>query len=230
MRIAICLSLCLAVLAPLAGAAAEAETTDPSLDASPPTANAWGDVTRARAAVEGDALVLDLELSALPEAQPGMAYVVLFRAGGREWYGALASAPTPAYYHGDWTGRGPGAQDPAEGAYAAGAPGRVTVRFPLASLPENASRVDRLGGMAVDIRPQLAGANPLVHDEAWGDVDLPLPANATLDAAPLAQAAVPTPPPPGETREAPWGGPLLLLGALGAAVALGGRQRNQRGA
>lgn len=226
MRIAIC--LCLAALAPLAGAAPEAETTDPSLDAFPPTANAWGDVTRARAAVEGDALVLDLELTVLPEAQPGMAYVVLFRAGGREWYGALASAPTPAYYHGDWTGRGPGAQDPAEGAYDAGAPGRVTVRFPLASLPENASRVDRLGAMTVDIRPQLAGASPLVHDEAWGDVDLALPGNATQADAPLARAAVQAAPPPGEAKDAPWGGPLLVLAAL-AAVALGARQRNQGG-
>lgn len=233
MRRVACVALLL--LAPLAAAAEEARLEDASLDAFPPIANAWGDITAGWMELANDTtLRLNVQMALLPEVQQGVGYMFLFSDGTRDWFAALVTPGTLRYLVGPWVDdeEGPWGGDDTTGAYTTGAGGVVSIDLPISKLSRNVTTLSHPRAYSVDIKPDaIPNGFLLFTDSAEGDAtltirDAPDPAaspaaNATSVRAgegvndDLAPAAVATPDNAG-SRETP--APLPLLGLVGAAL------------
>lgn len=245
---------CISLLAlALLGAASVASAEDPgmltiedaSLDPMPPAASAYADIVAGRLElVEGDTLRATIELAALPEVQPGIAYVFVFGAGSEDHYAALASAPEAMFVHGRWEGEGPGTMLDAEGSYSTGPGATITVDMPLSALPDatvltapHAYTVDIKGGVlpvgelpiAFLVLDEAAGEGELVVREPPSSGGEPSAAAGGASAAAVAESAEAAPEgaatlaEPAEDNAVPAAPILLVIAALGL-VALARRR------
>lgn len=236
MRSTICISLLLLALPALAGA----ETTerisfeDAALDAMPPAANAWADVTSGSLALEGEKLVATLGLTALPEMHAGAAYGVIFHDGTRDWYMVAVSVPTLTYLYGGWASdeQGPAGSSEGSGSYTTGLGATVRIEMPVAELG-NATAVSKPRALTADVKTGALPTGGMVivyFDEAVGEGELALPRAPALDApaaepeetaVPAANAADDAP----ATAAVPAAGAAALIAATLVALALARRWR-----
>lgn len=227
-----CISLLLLSLATIASAEGDALTfDDASLDAMPPPASAWADIVGASLALADDeTLVATITLTALPEFQPGVAYVFIFSAGDREWYLAAFTAPTLMYAYGPWTSdeEGPGDFHEATGSYTTGPGGTITVEMPVsalggapvASAPRALSADIKTGILPVGEGPMLI---PIDAAEGAGELVLPSTAPASAEPASVESAgavAKPSAEAPSSERAEPDEAPMRVP-AMGALAAIG---------
>lgn len=237
------------LLLPLAASAGAQEATtfgfdDATLDAMPPPASTYADLVGGSLAIEGSTVRATLELAALPEMQPGVAYVFTFSNGTQEFWAGIATAPEIGYYYGEWisTDDGPDSAHETTGTYSMGAPGVISIEFPLAFL-DGSTRLSSPGGATADIK---GGAPPvgvlpqfIVFDTAQGEGDLELPPQddppsaAATNATPAEEVApasgpssgAPAPsqaPAEGDAR-VPGPGAFVSIVALIAAISVRGR-------
>lgn len=226
-----CISLLLLSLATIASAEGNALTfDDASLDAMPPPASAWADIVGASLTLADDeTLVATVSLTALPEFQPGVAYVFVFSAGDREWYLAAFTAPTLMYAHGPWTSdeAGPGDFHEATGSYTTGPGATVTIEMPVSAL-DGAPVASAPRALSADIKTGIlpVGDSPMLIpiDVAEGAGELALPAAAPAPSAePVSAAgagAEPNAEAPPSASAAPEEAPMRVP-AMGALAAIG---------
>lgn len=191
MRIPLCLSVLAVLLAPIAHAQDENVITDPMLDAFPPPANAYGDITRGSWAVDGEVVRFTIGLASFPDMTPGVAYVFLWKHAGREMFAAAFTAPTLEYAYGPWDG-GPGEFVPASGGglVTGVGGGEAWIDVPLHAFG-NATALTAPRAYALDIKPNVGGGPILFLDEAEGAGELALPMNATAPGGEPAEEATP---------------------------------------
>lgn len=228
MKPAIALSLLSALLlaaAPtaLAGTAEEPEVVDAALDAMPPVANAYGDVTKAWFEAPGDGVVrLVMEVSLLPpEQNPAIAYAFVFEADGAQWFGGFATVPLDGFFVGGWDAGsdGPSGMDEATGEVEYGPGGRVSVDFPLSRLPGGVARLEAPRVVTIDIKGDVlpVGGFALFLDEAASDAVFPLPGAAAPEPVEPA-AAAPEAAEPADVGAAPAEAPKAVPFPAGAAL------------
>ena len=198
-------------------------------------ANAWGDLVTGRAEVVDDMLVGTVQVSMLPEMQPGVAYVFVFSDGTYDRYVAGAMLPDLQYVHGRWSDRGPLSMETAAyGSYAIGPGGSVSAGMPLALLG-NVTTIERPRGLVWDVKPGLlpAGVEPILLDEAEGEGTLALPGrseeSAPAQAATQAEGAVPAAAAEGAQEPAAKQVPAPAVGiaVLAIAAIVLGRRRSR---
>lgn len=244
---AIVLSL---LLLSLATAARAQEATigfeDGALDATLPPANAWADLVGGQVKiVDEKTLELTIELAALPEIQPGMAYLFTFSDGTRDWFAGAITAPTLQYLVGTWKSEeeGPGETSDTTGTYATGVPGSITMKFPIALLG-NATSIMGPGALTGDIKTGAVPFGPFPQvvglDRAQGAGELALPTHerpspgagqepVTTGSAPDSRAAATdaasAPASSSPSARVPAVGALATLGAVVGAL-LASRRRD----
>lgn len=230
----------------LAGAAdAQGDATigfqDAALDTMPPPASAWADIVAGSLALseDGTTILATLTLSALPEMQPGVAYLVVFSDdAGREWFVGAATAPTLNYLYGSWISddEGPGDSSDTGGSYVAGPGGSITAEFPVSYL-RNATKIMAPRGLTGDIKTGASPAPlplpPVVYfDDAQGQGELALPPRETRASPGSAQpgvapteaaagseaSAAPPPASPTPSTSVPAPGGFATLAAIAGAL------------
>ncbi|HVM44859.1 MAG TPA: hypothetical protein VM582_02895 [Candidatus Thermoplasmatota archaeon] len=224
----------LALATPAAAQDAQALSfADAALDATPPPANAWADIVAGRLErPDEETLVATLELALLPEMQPGVAYLFLFSADGREWFAGAATTPSLAYFYGRWESDESGLEDLMEttGAYSRGPGGAIRVDVPLSAL--GAARTlshprALVADIKLDVIPLLPVPGVVFYDRAAGEGEMRVARGADAPTSDGADGALAPAATGGDdaARAVPAGAGILVIGGLAAALLLARRPR-----